>query len=477
MKNLSIRLKITLWFSAVLIFVAALAFVAVFFVSDAVLQKGVRDNLVETVEDNVGEVRYFSSYQEMGDSGHVDLYLSYREGYLEIDDDFLNLVNGICTGLFQEDGTLLYGENPLGGVGTAAGFTEDVVQKLDVKGEVFYFYDRRLEREGQEGLWLRGMVSRRQGEVQLNAIVRFSLVVLPLLVALAALVGYLIARKALRPVQEIENAARRISQGKDLKGRIVLGPGGDELHRLAETFNGMLERLDSAFEAQQQFISDASHELRTPMSVILAQCEFTLEKEREAREYEKALKVIWRQGRKMSRLIAVLLDFSRLEQKARDFVMEKLDLAEVVESVCGDMALLKEKEISLAWEAQPGFIVRGNRELLSRLLVNLLSNAYRYGREQGHIWVRLSRKGNRAELSVEDNGIGIEPEQQEKIFRRFYQADASRTGQGNGLGLAMVKEIAAFHGGEIRVESRPGQGSTFILTLELESYAVHAPIA
>ena len=138
MKNLSIRLKITLWFSAVLIFVAALAFVAVFFVSDAVLQKGVRDNLVGTVEDNVGEVRYFSSYQEMEDSGHVDLYLSYREGYLEIDDDFLNLVNGICTGLFQEDGTLLYGENPLGGVGTAAGFTEDVVQKLDVKGEIFY---------------------------------------------------------------------------------------------------------------------------------------------------------------------------------------------------------------------------------------------------------------------------------------------------------------------------------------------------
>ena len=467
MKNLSIRLKLTLWFSGVLIVVASLAFVAGFFVSDAVLQKGVRDNLVETVEDNAGEIRYFGSYQEMAESGDVDLYLSYRDGYLEIDDDFLNLVNGVCTGLFQEDGVLLYGENPLGGAGTAAGFTEDVVQRLDVEGELFYLYDRRLEREGQEGLWLRGMVSRRQGEVQLNAIVRFSLVVLPLLVVLAALVGYLLAERALRPIQEIENAARRISQGKDLKERIVLEPGRDELHRLAETFNGMLERLDNAFEAEQQFISDASHELRTPMSVILAQCEFTLEKERSAQDYEKALEVIWRQGRKMSRLIAVLLDFSRLEQKAEGFAMGKVDLAEVVESVCEDMALLQEKEISLTWETQPGFFVRGNRELLSRLLVNLLSNAYRYGREQGHTRVRLYRDGNSVRLSVEDDGIGIAPEQQEKIFRRFYQADASRTGQGNGLGLAMVKEIAVFHGGEIGVESILGQGSIFTLTLPL----------
>ncbi len=465
MKKMSIRLRVTLWFSMVLLLVTALAFVVVFFVSDAVLQRGVQDNLVETVERNTNEIQYFHTLDEVMQSGHVDLYMKYQDGYLVIDDDFLDSVNGICTGLYQEDGTLLYGENPLGRTGEGKPFADALIQRVTVREEDLYLFDRMLEEEGLEGLWLRGSVSKKQGAVQQNTIVHFSLLVMPFLVLLAALEGYRLAGRALEPVKEIENAAKTISQGKDLKKRILLEPGADELHQLADTFNGMLERLDEVFETEQQFISDASHELRTPMSVISAQCEFTLEKQRTAEEYEKAFQVVQRQSRKMNRLIGALLDFTRLERKADSFVREKLDMTELVTGICEDMALLREKDISLAYEAEPGIYVSGNRELLNRLLSNLLSNAYRYGRQQGHILVRLRGAGDEIRLDVEDDGVGIPKDQQEKIFRRFYQADSSRSGQGTGLGLAMVKEIAVFHGGEIRVDSHPEKGSIFTLIL------------
>lgn len=464
MKNLSIRLKITLWFSVVLGMVVFLAFLIVFFVSDAVLQKGVQDNLVEAVEDNVDEIEYFGSLQELADSNDVDLYMEYQKGYLEIDDDFLDRVNGIYTGLYREDGMLLYGENPLGRAGLEKAFADSRIQTLTVAGEAYYLFDRMLTEEGLEGLWLRGIVPKSQGAVQLNAIVRLSLILMPVLVLLAVLEGYMIAGRALRPVKEIGDAAKAICGGKDLKKRIILAPGTDELHRLADIFNEMLQRLEDAFESEQQFISDASHELRTPMSVIGAQCEYILEKPRSGMEYEEALLVIQRQGGKMTRLINVLLDFTRLEQKAEGFAQESVDMTELVSSLCGDMALLRDKEISLTYEVQPDVCMWGNRELLSRLLSNLISNAYRYGKKNGNIRVRLWKEEKEIGLCVEDDGIGIPKQQQDKIFRRFYQTDASRSGRGLGLGLAMVKEIADFHGGKVRVESEPGKGSSFFVT-------------
>lgn len=463
MKKLSIRTKITLWFSAVLAVIVFLAFVIVFFVSDAVLQKGVRDNLVETVENNVGEIKYFGTLQEATDSGG-DLYLKYREGYLEIDDNFLDQVNGIYTGLYTEDGALLYGVNLLYRGGAKA-FQNGGIQTLTVEGEGHYVFDRRLEQGELEGLWLRGIVSKRQGYVQQSAIVRISLIVMPILVILAVLGGYLIAGRALRPIREIESAAKAICEGKDLKKRIRLAPGADELHRLADTFNDMLGRLEDSFDTEKRFISDASHELRTPMSVIEAQCELIMEKPREAGEYEKALQVIRRQSRKMSRLIGELLDFTRLEQNRGSYVKEPTDMTQLVSSVCEDMAVLREQEILLTYAVAPDISVNGNRALLIRLLTNLISNAYRYGRPGGNICVRLEKEKEEILLTVEDDGIGIAPEEQDKVFGRFYQSDTSRSGQGTGLGLAMVREIAVFHGGAVQVESAPGQGSKFIFSM------------
>lgn len=465
MKNMSIRLKITLWFAAALILVVAITYLVILTVSNQVIQKTVRDSLIETVTHNEDEIEFYKSMADVTPGNDVDHFIVYQDGFLEIDDDFLDEVNSVYTGLYEEDGTLLYGENPISRYVQDMAFLDGEVRQKTVDRTLYYIFDIQLTNEGLEGLWLRGIVSEDQGAVQMHDISKISLVVLPLLVLLALVGGYLIAKRMLRPVEQISEAASRISRGDDLKQRIELGEGRDELHKLADSFNEMIARLDQAFEAERQFTSDASHELRTPMTVIMAQCEYSLEKERNGEEYREALGVIQRQGRKMSRLIGDMLEFIRLEIKKDSYPKKAVDLTVLTESLCADMALIREKGITLTWEAEQSIGVIGNEELLTRLLTNLISNAYRYGKEDGHIHVKLQADAKTASLSVADDGIGIAPEEQEKIFRRFYQVDGSRTGAGTGLGLSMVYEIAHFHGGEVGLESVQDEGSTFTFTM------------
>ncbi len=468
MKNLSIRLKITLWFAAALILVVVLTYLAVLAVSNQVIQKTIRDNLISTVKHNIDEVEYFSSLEDTSLVGDVDYVLPYLEGFLEVDDDFLDEVNQVYTTLYYVDGSFIYGENPIAEETVELDFLDSQIQTLTVGPTLYYIFDCKLTGQGLDGLWMRGVVSERQGEVQLASIARTSLILLPTFVLIAILGGFWIAGRTLRPVQQLSASAKQIQAGGDLQRRIDVGKGNDELHQLADQFNAMLDRLEAAFQAERQFTSDASHELRTPMAVIMAQCELALEQECSAEEYQQALAVIRRQGSKMSRLIADLLDVTRLEMHSQRYAQETLCLSKLVEAVCREMAVLREKNISLRWELAENVTIQGSSELLVRLLTNLISNAYRYGRENGSILVSLRQESGEIRLSVRDDGIGIAPEEQEKIFHRFYQANAAHSDVGTGLGLAMVREIARFHGGTVGVESTLGSGSTFTVSLKLQ---------
>lgn len=460
MKQISIRLKITAWFSAIMILIVAVTFCTILWVDYSVMQKTIQDNLIETVEDNVDEVEFFEQLDTNENDYNDDLYIAYKNGYLEIDDDFLDKVNSISTALYRDSGELLYGENLLAKESTGLAFSDRVVRERKVNGVTYYIFDCALSAKGTEGLWLRGIVSEHQGTQQLHSLVRLSVAVLPVLLLLAIVGGYWIAARALKPVHQITEAAAQIHEGRDLKKRIELGAGSDELHQLAEVFNAMFCRLEDAFRAEQQFTSDASHELRTPMAVIMAQCEYTLEDTETAEEYREALHVIQRQGRKMSRLIEDMLCFARLEQNGEAYPKASLHVTALVEDICIDMALLKTKGITLTWDLEPDLWMEGNQTLLTRLLTNLISNGYRYGKSDGSIQVSLRRQDGIL-LTVTDDGIGIPPDQQEKIFERFYQGDAARTTEGTGLGLAMVKEIAQYHGGSVTVSSAVGAGSVF----------------
>ena len=286
---------------------------------------------------------------------------------------------------------------------------------------------------------------------------------LPFIVLVAAIGGYLFAHRSLKPLQQITTAASEITAGTDLKKRIEIGEGDDEVHQLAASFNAMMYRLDDAFENEQQFTSDVSHELRTPMSVIMAQSEYTLEKERSTEEYIEALETISRQGKRMSRLINDMLQFTRMESNSDKIIMEPVHLSKLVEGVAMDMALIREKQITLSYDVQPDIHLVGNYDLLLTAVTNLITNAYRYGKENGNIWVSLTENQESIKLSVKDDGIGIDKKDQNKIFQRFYKSDDSRSSKGTGLGLSMVYEIVRFHQGGIVLDSDVGQGSEFTL--------------
>ena len=460
-------MKITLWFAGALILMVALTYGVLLSVSHQVIQKTVRDGLIETVEDNVDEIEFYETLDEMNLADDVDQFMAWKDGYLEVDDDFLDQVNGIYTALYDSSQSLLYGENPVTVESREISLENAVIQKLKVEGVQYYIFDRKLDGDGLDGLWLRGVVSEEQTRAEMSSITRLSLVLMPLLLILAVIGGYIVAGRMLRPIRKISETAEEIGNGSDLKKRIDVGAGQDELHQLAAGFNSMFERLDQAFEIEKQFTSDASHELRTPVAVILTQCELILEEEKQPEEYQRALKVIERQSRKMSKLIQDLLMYTRLEMKTDKYRKEMVSFSKIVASVCEDMTLIRKHGITLTSQVQEEVDFPGNQLLLTRLLINLISNAYRYGKENGHIWVKLEKTASEVRLSVEDDGIGIAPEEQEKIFRRFYQADSSRTGEGTGLGLSMVKQIAEFHGGTVTVESVPGKGSIFTFLMFL----------
>lgn len=280
--------------------------------------------------------------------------------------------------------------------------------------------------------------------------------------------GYWIASRALRPVAEISQAAREIASG-DLSRRINPSETESELGQLAGVLNSTFARLEAAFHQQQQFTSDAAHELRTPVSVILTQIQSTLNKDRSALEYKETLEACQRAAQRMRRLIESLLQLARFDAGQETLRRDPVDLAKLAGS-CLDLVqpLAQEKGITLGSELHAApVLVLGDPDRLSQVITNLLTNAILHGRPKGQVRLRATRETGSALLCVTDNGAGIAAEHLPHIFERFYRADASRNGAtgGSGLGLAISKAIAEAHGGTIEATSDAASGTTFCLRL------------
>lgn len=456
-KEMSLRLKITLWFSLALTLVIVFSYIAISNVTKNVLVKNLQDNLVETVLHNIRGLDIVPAGEEE-ESADV---LHYKEYLILIDEDFLDSVNGMRTALYDSDHNMLYGENPIAKQSFVIDFSNDIIKELNINKTKYYIYDIKLGEEQDNDLWMRGVVSEDEGLKYVVEIRNNSLYTLIPILVLSIVGGYLLLRYKLKPIEDVSNAAQRIQKSGDLKERVPFVKGYDEPAVLAKSFNSMLQRIDDAFYRQKQFTSDASHELRTPTTVILAQAEYYLEEERTKEEYVKALTVVERQANRMKDLINNMLDISRLEIKPQNYPKERTSLSEIVELTSLELSALKEKDITLSYVVEPNIYIKANHQLISRMLTNLINNAYRYGKENGRIMISLKDMGNTAELRVKDNGTGIKKEEIGKIFDRFYQSDNSRSGQGSGLGLSMVKEIVNFHDAKIKVNSELGVGSEF----------------
>mgnify|MGYP000739589777 CR=1 FL=1 len=292
---------------------------------------------------------------------------------------------------------------------------------------------------------------------------RNSLIITVLLALLGGVVTYFISGHALRPIREFSDKIEEV-QAQNLSEPLEVPLSEDEISRLTRSFNDMLTRLDNAFSAQKQFVASAAHELRTPLAVMQTNLEVFYKKpEHTHQEYDRLFTMLQEQTGRLSHLAEILLDMTGLQTVERS---DTISLAALTEEVFCDLDPVADKHQIRLIQTEGDCTVTGSYILLYRAVYNLVENAIKYNRPSGSVTVSI-HTAESAVLEVTDTGIGISPENQEKIFDPFYRVDKSRSRAmgGAGLGLALVSEIARQHNGQVKVTQSSEKGSTIALIL------------
>lgn len=303
-----------------------------------------------------------------------------------------------------------------------------------------------------------------------NTLDRFRLIILvsiPGAVAMACLIGWFLVKRSLRPVDSMIQEARQITAAY-LKGRLPRTHAGDELDRLAETLNEMMDRIEASTRSIQDFSSDISHELKTPLAIIRGEIDLALRKSRTPEVFMQTLRVIEGEVNELIRLVDDLILLVRSDAKQLHFEKKIVSLSALLQQVrerFQDRADAKGVQVSLNPHANVE--IKGDAVYLKRLFSNLLDNAIKFTPEGGKVWMTLKQENRRAVVEVADTGMGIEPEMQAKVFSRFYRTDQARSQEGSGLGLNIAKTICEAHSGKIQIFSQLGSGTNVIVSLPL----------
>jgi two-component system OmpR family sensor kinase len=302
-------------------------------------------------------------------------------------------------------------------------------------------------------------------------LLRSMLLIAPVILLGAGLVGYWLAGTSLRPVQGIMDEVDAIADGTSLHRRLAVPMSGDEMARLAVTVNGMLARLEQSFASLHRFTADASHELKTPLMVLRAGVERALIHPGTPGDILQSLDETLAQINQMTEMVENLLTLARADEGRAPLAVEESDLREVVADVAETAGMLGENAGVTAVHTMPDTPVRlaVDRHRIREMLLNMVTNAIKYTPQGGTVALSLEEDEDSVTFTVRDSGIGIAAGDLPHIFERFWRADParSRTGDrpGTGLGLAITQWIAEAHGGTITVQSRPGRGSLFTVRL------------
>ena len=338
---------------------------------------------------------------------------------------------------------------------------DEVYLASGVRGDQLYL-DQELELEGGEKIQIRVSRSNNTVERSLEQLQLVMLLAVPAFLALAVFGSYFLAKLALRPIDHITEAAVSLGAG-NLSRRIAGIESRDEVGRLAGAFNGMLARLEDSFQREKQFTSDASHELRTPVSVIMAYAE-NLAAHAPDRETVEQASAILTESRRMHSIIAQLLALTRGYEGKYRLEREEVPLRDMVADVLAELTEeAAANEISLTEQVPEEIRLSADQSLMTQLLLNLVENGIKYGKPGGTVAVRAAEQDGHILLTVRDDGIGIEEKDLPRIFDRFYRADRARDRSGSGLGLSIVKWIVELHGWSIQAASKPGQGAVFTI--------------
>jgi two-component system heavy metal sensor histidine kinase CusS len=432
MRNRSMGARLTLWYSLVLLAGLALFGVSIWVVVKQRLMAAIQESLLAQAQ---GVTTVLESEYQPAQPEHLKEELSE---YVEATPE------GRWTEVRDPRGEIVIGSHLAAGAPYRRYATDVVVQ------------GQRYRISVAAPLESAQLTLRRLGKVLLWAT--------PGVLLIASLGGYWISRRALAPVDAITRAAQSIGI-QNLSQRLHVPASGDELARLSQTWNGMLERLEAAVRRLSQFTADASHELRTPVALIRATAELTLRRERSSETYREALKHIIEETDRTTRLIEDLLLLARADAGLPTLALDRMELTPLVRDVCeqGQM-LARERQLEISTEApeQPVY-VDANDPALRRLLLLLVDNAVKYTPAGGRITVSVALDSSGPTVTVRDTGIGIPHAALPHVFERFYRVDASRNREagGAGLGLAIAQWIAERHHARLEAESVEGSGSAF----------------
>ena len=447
-KPTSIKTRITIWYTS-LMFVLVLVVLSL--VGGLSYQLSI-DSVEKDVILQVTQVRERLSKRQPGAFEIV-----------ESKEEFKNV------SIYEMDGKYLVGQYNYDVVNIP--FEEGIPRRESIDGKDYIVYDTRTPGPPgmRGGFWIRGVESVNSTMLLGRSAIIIMLILIPLILLLTALGGYFITKRAFRPINNIAKTANDITTQKDITRRIEIEPDSkeDELYHLSATLNKMLDKIENLIMQEKQFTSDASHELRTPISVILAQGEYLLDIAKDEKEKELAQTIVDK-SKQVSKLVSRLLLLARIDQNRQKFNKEKVDLGVIIDVAIDSMKeLAAQKEILLFSNVPEGTIVDADESLLLSAITNLISNGIKYGKESGHVSVSASKNGDKTEIIVADNGVGISEEHIDKIWTRFYRVDDVRNDEygSSGLGLSMVKSIIELHGGEISVKSQLGKGTQFRITL------------
>jgi heavy metal sensor kinase len=306
----------------------------------------------------------------------------------------------------------------------------------------------------------------------MNRLLIILLIGIPSSTSVAIAVGYYMAKKALKPVDQIRRAAVKISSS-NLDEQIDVGGRKDELGRLAHTFNDMIARLKDSFQRCNQFSIDVSHELKTPLTILKGQTEVALRKPRENPEYQKLLASNLEEINQMAKIIDDLLLLAKADTGEMQLNVEDVDLKDLILDVYSDMTMLAEKKsIELSVGDLQETRLPGDELKLRRMLWNVVENGIKYTQPGGKVAISSDLENGCLKIDVKDTGIGISDKDVKYVFDRFYRADGSRNREsGSGLGLSISKWIAEAHKGTIDVKSHASAGTTFSIKLPLSGGA------
>ncbi len=433
----SIRFRLTVWYALILAAVLCVFSGLVW----TMMQQRLRRDLRHGLEDEVTRLETFMQREAM------------EVPAVNLDDELEEFCHGLPSSSYVElrptgKGTPFHYR----AAGNEAWAGYEVVTRFIVVGDQRYILEIGAPRAGMHRA--------------LDLLGTLLLSFLPVVILVSCLGGAWLSRRALKPVDEITSAARAIGI-ENLALRLPAPGTGDELERLAETWNATLARLESAVAVLSRFAADASHELRTPVAVIRTSAELSLRRERDPEAYRESLREIAAESERMTQLVEDLLFLARRDARA-GMAMEPVDLREVVRDAVQELhGLAAAKEIRIRVAAGPeAATIAGNTAALRRLFLALLDNALKYSPAGSEVTVTVSKKDGRIIAAVEDQGIGIAAEDLPHIFQRFYRANKARSDGGHGLGLSLAQSVAVAHDAVIEGTSEPGRGSRFQVSFE-----------